>query len=118
MEKTVQTSVQHVESGSQTRQDGLQPVADDGGNDLLLNEKQPVGARSQNNKHNHGANTLAVQDSHGVENVPDWAHTAGFDHVARLLGTNVQQVLSFRYEFTTSTDVLQIRSSHERCSKS
>jgi hypothetical protein len=132
MEKTVQTSVQHVESGSQTRQDGLQPVADDGGNDpppipnasstgkdnLLLNEKQPVGARSQNNKHNHGVNTLAVQDSHGVENVPDWAHTAGFDHVARLLGTNVQQVLSFRYEFTTSTDVLQIRSSHERCSKS
>jgi hypothetical protein len=104
MEKTVQTSVQHVESGSQTRQDGLQLVADDGGNDpppipnasstgkstLLLNEKHPVGARSQNNKYNHEVNTLAVQDSQSVDNIPDWAHTAGFDHVARLLGTNVQ----------------------------
>lgn len=104
MEKTVQTSVQHVESGSQTRQDGLQPAADDGGNDpppipnasstgkstVLLNEKQPVGARSQNNKHNHDVNTLAVQQTQDVDNVPDWAHTVAFDHVARLLGTNVE----------------------------
>lgn len=104
MEKTVQTSVQHVESGSQTRQDGLQPAADDGGNDpppipnasstgkstVLLNEKQPVGARSQYNKHNHDVNTLAVQQTQDVNNVPDWAHTVVFDHVARLLGTNVE----------------------------
>ena len=101
MEKTVQSSVQHVESGSQTRQDGLQPAADDGGNDpppiphasstgVLLNEKQPVGARSQNNKHNHEVNTLAVQNNQNVDNVPDWAHTAAFDHVARLLSTNVE----------------------------
>jgi hypothetical protein len=104
MEKTVQTSVQHVESGSQTRQDGLQSAADDGGNDpppiphasstgkstVLLNEKQPVGARSQNNKHNHEFSTLAVHDSQSVDNVPDWAHTAAFDRVARLLGTNAE----------------------------
>ena len=100
MEKTVQTSVQHVESGSQTRQDGLQPAAEDGGNDpppiphassaVLLNEKHAAGARSHNHKHNHEVNALAVQHSQNVDNVPDWAHTAAFDHVASLLGTNVQ----------------------------
>ena len=104
MEKTVQTSVQHVESGSQTRQDGLQPASDDGGTDkppipnagstgrsiVLLKEDEPVGARSQNNKHNHGFNTLAVKDSQNVDNVPDWAHTVAFVHVARLLNTNAQ----------------------------
>jgi hypothetical protein len=104
MEKTVQTSVQHVESGSQTRQDGLQPTAEDGGNDpppipnasstgkstVLLNEKQPVGARSHNNKIKHEVNTYAVQHSQNVDNVHDWAHTVAFDHVARLLTTNVQ----------------------------
>lgn len=107
MEKTVQTSVQHVESGSQTQRDGLPPAADDGSNDpppipnasstgkgtVLLNEK-PVGARSQNNTNNNGqkheANASAVQGHQGVDNVPDWAHTASFDHVAQLLGTNVQ----------------------------
>lgn len=105
MEKAVQTSVQHVESGSQTRQDGLQPTAEDGGNDpppipnasstgkstVLLNEKQPVGARSHNNnKINHEVNTQAVRHSQNVDNVPDWAHTVAFDHVAHLLSTNVQ----------------------------
>jgi hypothetical protein len=100
MEKTVQTSVQHVESGSQTRQDGLQPAAEDGGNDpppipnassaVLLNEKQLAGARSYNHKNNYEVNALAVQHSQNGDNVPDWAHTVTFDHVARLLGTNVQ----------------------------
>jgi hypothetical protein len=104
MEKTVQSSVQHVESGSQTRQDGLQPTAEDGGNDPppipsasstgLLIEKQPVGARSHNNKINHEVNTLAAQHSQNVDNVPDWAHTVAFDHVARLLGTDVQYVIA------------------------
>lgn len=110
MEKTVQTSAQHVESGSQTR-DGLQPAADDGGNDpppipnasstgkgnVLLNEK-PVGARSQNNNNihvqKHEVNTSAGHQS--VANVPDWAHTASFDHVAQILGTNVQYVSLLR----------------------
>jgi hypothetical protein len=104
MEKTVQTSVQHVESGSQTRQDGLQPAADDGGTDkppipsagstgkstVLLNQDDPVGARSQNIKQEHEGSTFPAGDVHNVDNTPDWAHTVPSERVACLLGTNVQ----------------------------
>lgn len=104
MEKTVQTSVQHVESGSQTRQDGLQPAADDGGTDkppipsagstgksiVLLKEDEPVGARSQNTKHKNESSAFPAGHSHNVDNTPDWAHTAPSEEVARLLDTNVQ----------------------------
>jgi len=104
MEKTVQTSVQHVESGSQTRQDGLQPAADDGGADkppipsagstgesiVLLNQHDPVGARSQNTKQKHEGSAFSAGDGHTVDNTPDWAHTVPSEQVASLLGTNVQ----------------------------
>ena len=104
MEKTVQTSVQHVESGSQTRQDGLQPAADDGGTDkppipsagstgksiVLLKEDDPVGARSQNIKQKHEGSAFSVGDGHNVDNAPDWAHTVPSEQVAHLLGTDVQ----------------------------
>jgi len=104
MEKTVQTSVQHVESGSQTRQDGLQPAADDGGTDkppipsagstgksiVLLNEDEPVGARSQNTKQKHEGSVSDAGNSHDADNTPDWAHTVPSEQVARLLRTNVQ----------------------------
>lgn len=98
MEKPVQTSAQHVESGAQTRLgDGLQPAADDGGADkppipnassigkgtVLLNEK-PIGARIQNTPLDTGNN------SHDIDNVPTWAHTVPFEQVARLLGSNIQ----------------------------
>jgi hypothetical protein len=103
MEKTVQTSVQHVESGSQTRQDGLQPAADDGGTDkppipsasstgesiVLLNQDDPVGARSQNTKQKNEGSAFSG-DTHSADNTPDWAHTVPSEQVARLLGTNVQ----------------------------
>lgn len=106
MEKTVQTSVQHVESGSQqqARQDGLQPAADDGGTDkppipnasstgkgpVLLNHENPVGARESfhNNKPEHEGHGLPV--ARDVDNVPDWAHTADFAEIARLLATDVE----------------------------
>jgi hypothetical protein len=104
MEKTVQTSVQHVESGSQTRQDGLQPAADDGGTDkppipnagstgrsiVLLKEDDPVGARSQNTKQKHEGSGFPARDGQNVDNTPDWAHTVPSEQVASLLGTNVQ----------------------------
>ena len=104
MEKTVQTSVQHVESGSQTRQDGLQPASDDGGTDkppipnagstgrsiVLLKEDEPVGARSQNTKQKHEGSIFPAGISHNVDDVPDWAHTVPSEQVGSLLGTNVQ----------------------------
>jgi hypothetical protein len=56
---------------------------------VLLNQDDPVGARSQNTKQKNEGSAFSG-DTHSADNTPDWAHTAPSEQVARLLGTNVQ----------------------------
>ena len=97
MEEPIRSSPQHVESGSETRHgDGLQPVADDGAAD-----KPPIPNASSTdkgivllNEKSVGARTLSYDSSqeYDINDVPAWAHTVPNEHVARLLGTNIQYI--------------------------